>query len=254
MLASYDSHLAYLETFNMEAADAALQEARKLDAAEVDRLLGTGSAAANAARRAPQEARWPQREMVSRALRLRLAGGSSTFLRAGLTNATGLAAAAGLLAALLFPGLLLAPRGPRALRCQRCGRAYCRRCQMTTKHAGHCQQCVHLFLLRDGVAPSVREQKMAEVVRYRRRVFLETRLASLVLPGCGQVMGGRALLGAALLAGWGVVWSGLLLRGRFLAPPGAIEASAIGPGTLLLVALGVGVWLLANLSRQEAAE
>jgi hypothetical protein len=192
--------------------------------------------------------------MVSRALRLRLAGGPSGFLRAGLTNATGLAAAAGLLAALLVPGLLLAPRGARALRCQRCGRAYCRKCQMTTKHAGHCAQCVHLFLLRDGVAPSVRDQKLAEVVRYRRRVFLETRLASLVLPGCGQVMGGRALLGAALLAGWGVVWSGLLLRGRFLAPPGAIEASAIGPGTLLLAALGVGVWLLANLSRQDAAE
>jgi len=254
MLASYDSHLAFLETFNMEAADAALNQARRIDAAEVDRLLGTGSAAANAARRAPQEARWPQREIVSRALRLRLAGGASSFVRAGVTNATGLAAAAGLLAALLVPGLLLAPRGPRALRCQRCGRAYCRKCQMTTKHAGHCAQCVHLFLLRDGVAPSVRDQKLADVVRYRRRVFLETRLASLVLPGCGQVMGGRAFLGATLLAGWGVVWSGLLLRGRFLAPPGAIEASAIGPGTLLLAALGVTVWLLANLSRQEAAE
>jgi tetratricopeptide (TPR) repeat protein len=254
MLASYDSHLAFLETFNMEAADAALRQARKLDAAEVDRLLGTGSAAANAARRAPQEARWPQREIVSRALRLRLAGGASGLVRAGLTNATGLAAGAGLLAAFLLPGLFLAPRGARALRCQRCGRAYCRKCQMTTKHAGHCAQCVHLFLLRDGVAPNVRDQKLAEVVRYRRRVFLETRLASLVLPGCGQVMGGRALLGAALLAGWGVVWSGLLLRGRFLAPPGAIEASAFGPATLMLAVLGVGVWLLANLSRQDAAD
>jgi tetratricopeptide (TPR) repeat protein len=254
MLAAYDSHLAYLETFNMEAADEALRNARHLDEVQVNRLLGTGTSAANAARRAPQDTRWPQRDIVARALRLRLAGGPGAFLRAGVTNATGLAAAAGLLAALFVPGLLLAPRGPRALRCQRCGRAYCRRCQMTTKHAGHCAQCVHLFLLRDGVAPSVRDQKLSEVVRYRRRVFLETRLASLLLPGCGQVMGGRAVLGATLLAGWGVVWSGLLLRGRFLAPPGAIEAAAIGPGTLLLAALGAGVWLMANLSRQEAAE
>jgi tetratricopeptide (TPR) repeat protein len=254
MLAAYDSHLAFLETFNMEAADAALQQARRIDLAEVNRLLGTGSAAANAARRAPQDTRWPQREIVARALRLRLAGGPSAFLRAGVTNATGLAAGAGLLAALLVPGLLLAPRGPRAMRCQRCGRAYCKRCQMTTKHAGHCAQCVHLFLLRDGVAPSVRDQKLQDVVAYRRRVFLETRLASLVLPGCGQVMGGRAVLGAALLAGWGVVWSGILLRGRFLAPPGAIEASALGPGTVLLATVGVAVWLMANLSRQEAAD
>jgi len=252
MLAHYDSHLAYLETFNMEAADAELGQARRIDEARVNRLLGTGST--SAARRAPQDTLWPQRDIVMRALRLRRAGGWSTFVRAGMTNTTGLAAAAGLLAALLLPGLLLAPRGARALRCQRCGRAYCRRCQMTTKHAGHCAQCVHLFLLRDGVAPSVRERKLAEVVRYRRRVFFETRLASLVLPGCGQVMGGRALLGAALLAGWGIVWSGFLLRGRFLAPPGAIEASALGPGALLLGLLGIVVWLLANLTRQEAAE
>ena len=252
MLAHYDSHLAYLETFNMEAADEELRQARRVDEEQVNRLIGTGSA--SAARRSPQDVPWPQREIVMRALRLRLAGGPSTLLRAGMTNATGLAAAAGLLAALLLPGLLLAPRGPRAVRCQRCGRAYCRKCQMTTKHDGHCAQCVHLFLLRDGVAPSVRERKLAEVVNYRRRVFLETRLASLVLPGCGQVMGGRAVLGAALLAGWGIVWSGFLLRGRFLAPPGAIEASALGPGALLLILLGIAVWLLANLTRQEAAD
>ena len=252
MLAHYDSHLAYLETFNMEAADEELRQARRIDEAGVDRLIGTGSP--NAARRAPQDALWPQREIVARALRLRLAGGPATFVRAGMGNSTGLAAAAGLLAAFLLPGLLMAPRGARAMRCQRCGRAYCRRCQMTTKHAGHCAQCVHLFLLRDGVAPSVRDRKLADVVRYRRRVFLETRLASLVLPGCGQVMGGRALLGAALLAGWGIVWSGLLLRGRFLAPPGAIEASALGPGGLVLGVFGIVVWLLANLTRQETAE
>jgi hypothetical protein len=125
---------------------------------------------------------------------------------------------------------------------------------MATKHAGHCAQCVHLFLLRDGVAPSVRERKLSEVVRYRRRLFLETRLASLFLPGCGQVVGGRAVLGAVLLAGWGIVWSGLLLRGRFLAPPGAIEASALGPGAIVLGLLGILVWLLANLTRQEAAD
>jgi len=252
MLAHYDSHLAYLETFNMEAADEALRQARRVDEAQVNRLIGTGSS--NAARRSPQDTLWPQREIVARALRLRLAGGPSTFVRAGMTNATGLAAAAGLLAAFLLPGLALAPRGPRALRCQRCGRAYCRRCQMATKHAGHCAQCVHLFLLRDGVAPSVRERKLSEVVAYRRRLFLETRLASLFLPGCGQVVGGRAVLGAVLLAGWGIVWSGLLLRGRFLAPPGAIEASALGPGAIVLGLLGIVVWLLANLTRQEAAD
>jgi tetratricopeptide (TPR) repeat protein len=250
--AFYDSHLAFLETFNMEAADQALVAARRVDEARVDRLLnGSGPGAAH---RSPQDAAWPEREIVARALRLKQPGGPQGVLRAMALNPTAAGAFAGLLAAILVPGLLLAPHGPRASRCRRCGRAYCRRCQMMTKFEDHCAQCVHLFLLRDGLAPKVREDKLGEVVRYRRRVFLRTRILSLVLPGSGQMMGGRALLGALLLAGWGIALGGFLLRRQLLAPPGRIESSVLAPGTAASLLIGLLVWLFANLTRQEAAD
>jgi hypothetical protein len=248
----YDSHLAFLETFNMEAADQALSAARRVDEAGVTRLLsGSGP---GATRRSPQDAVWPEGEIVGRALRLKRPGGPQGVLRAGALNPTAAGAFAGLLLALLAPGLFLAPPDARASRCRRCGRAYCRRCQMMTKYEDHCAQCVHLFLLRDGLAPKVREEKLGEVVRYKRRVFLRTRMLSLVLPGSGQMMGGRAFLGALLLVGWGIALGGFILRRQLLAPAGRIESSVLGPGTAASLAIGLLVWLLANLTRQEAAD
>jgi Flp pilus assembly protein TadD len=248
----YDSHLAFLETFNMEAADQALQAARRADDAGVTRLLSLSGA--GAMHRSPQDAAWPAREIVGRALRLKRPGGPQGVLRAGALNPTAAGACAGLLLALLAPGLFLAPAGARASRCRRCGRAYCRRCQMVTKYEDHCAQCVHLFLLRDGLAPKVREEKLGEVVRYKRRVFVRTRILSLVLPGSGQMMGGRAFLGALLLVGWGIALGGFILRRQLLAPPGRIESSVLAPGTAASLAIGLLVWLLANLTRQEAAD
>jgi tetratricopeptide (TPR) repeat protein len=248
----YDSHLAFLETFNMEAADQALLAARRVDEARVTRLLnGSGPGATH---RSPQDAAWPQGEIVARALRLKHPGGARGVLRAGVLNPTAAGAFAGLLVAFLAPGFFLAPGGARASRCRRCGRAYCRRCQMMTKYEDHCTQCIHLFLLRDGLAPKVREEKLGEVVRYKRRVFLRTRILSLLLPGSGQMMGGRAFLGALFLVGWGIALGGFVLRRQLLVPPGRIESSVLSPGAAASLLIGLLVWLLANLTPQEAAD
>jgi hypothetical protein len=124
---------------------------------------------------------------------------------------------------------------------------------MTTKYPEHCAQCVHLFIVRDGLAPSVRDRKMAEVVGYHRRTYLATRLLTLVVPGAGHVVGGRSLLGALFLVGWGTAWAGLILRSRILVPPGFRQGTALTISLVLLLVLALATWLAANLSRQQKA-
>jgi hypothetical protein len=111
---------------------------------------------------------------------------------------------------------------------------------------------MHLFILKDGVAPGVKTRKVAEVARYRRRVWLGARSLSLALPGAGHLLAGRSLLGAGLLMGWAMAWAGLLLGGGLLVAPQWI-APAAGTGAMLpLVALAGAVWLAGNISSHEA--
>jgi tetratricopeptide (TPR) repeat protein len=253
LLAHYDSHLAHLETFNMESADEELRRARQVDDAMTSRLVAQAEAR-GATRRMPQDCDVSPRELWARAFQLRRPAATRSFLAPALLNPTAIGAFSGLLAAFLVPGLFLAPRSGGAGLCRRCGRAFCRRCQMTTKHPEHCAQCVHLFIVRDGLAPSVRDRKMAEVVGYHRRVYLATRLLTLVLPGSGHVVGGRSLLGALFLVGWGTAWTGLVLRSRILVPPGFRQGTALTISLVILLLLALVTWLAANLSRQQKAE
>jgi hypothetical protein len=161
------------------------------------------------------------------------------------------AGGAGLLAALLLPGLGLAPRSSTARRCRRCGAAYCRRCQVATKVPDHCTPCMHLFILRDGLAPAIKSRKMEQVLRYRRRVFIGQRVVSLVLPGSGHVLGGRPILGTAALAAWSVAWIGVALRGDLLVAPQRIAAAAGPAGVLPLLGLALAAWVAGNLTNAE---
>jgi len=249
-LAHFDSHVAYLETFDMEAADKALREARRVDDPFITRLVAlTGG---GVERRAPQDCHYTAGELWGRALRLRRQP-AGRMVRAAIVNPAAIGAAAGLLALLLLPGLGVAPRANPAGLCGRCGEGYCRRCQVATRYPGYCSPCVHLFFLRDGLAPAVRDRKMEEVMRFRRGHYLRTRVLSLVLPGSGHVLGGRPLAGALCLVLWSTAWAGLVLRGRLLLPPGILPGVATTIALLTLATVGLVAWLLANLTRQDAA-
>jgi tetratricopeptide (TPR) repeat protein len=244
-IAHYDSHLAHLEVFHLEAADAELKEARRLDEGLITTLLGEGNEGRS--KRSPQDAAYTAGEIWKRALRLKLEGGlKSEVARAAAAPAT-IAGACGLIAALLLPGIGLAPR-PAARRCRRCGRPYCRRCQVTTKHPDVCSQCMHLFILRDGLAPGVKGKKLGEVARYRRRLLAGGRGLSLVLPGGGHILGGRTLSGMALLSAWLTTWIALYLRGKAIVMPEAILPAAGGGSALLIGGAALTVWIVGNLS------
>jgi hypothetical protein len=68
------------------------------------------------------------------------------------------------------------------------------------------------------------------------------------------MMGGRAFLGALFLVGWGIALGGFVLRRQLLVPPGRIESSVLSPGAAASLLIGLLVWLLANLTPQEAAD
>ncbi len=250
VLGHYDSHLAHLETFNMEAADEELKRARQVDDIQVTRLVA--QAGNGTSKRVPLDCYYPTREIWTRALRLRSESGAGREVLRSLTHPASLAGGAGLLAALLLPGLLIAPRSGGARRCRRCGRAFCRRCQVISKFPGTCSPCVHLFILKDGLAPSVRDRKKQDVVRYRRRAFMVTRLASLLVPGSGHVLSGRPILGVLLLSAWSAAGLGLLLHGRLLVTAEALQSGPVGGGMVWLLLLALLAWLAANLTRQEA--
>jgi tetratricopeptide (TPR) repeat protein len=249
-LAHFNSHLAHLESFRMEEADAALGRARAIDEALIARLLDESGS--EAARRSVQDTTYTPREIWDKVLELDRQDPIGKMIARALTTSSTVAGGAGLLTALLLPGIGLTPRRGAARRCRRCGRAFCRRCHVATKAPDYCSQCTHLFILRDGLAPAVRDRKTAEVVRYRRQTVAGMRLLSLVLPGSGHVLGGRALLGALLLCGWATALVRIALDDRLLGLPG--YAAARGHGDLLIapIALGLIAWLGGSLTSQES--
>ena len=250
-IAHYNSHLAHLEAFHLESADHELKEARRINDALVTRLLAQGNEGRS--RRMPMDVGYAPGQVWKRAFTLRLdPSGRSAWTRSLSAPAT-LAGGAGFILVFLVPGLGLAARGAPARRCRRCGKAFCRRCQVVTKYPDHCSSCMHLFILRDGLAPNVKSRKMEEVVRYRRLVWIGERVLSLALPGGGHVLGGRPLLGLTLLVAWFGTWLAVHLRDEFLVPSEGILAGGLLPvaaaGSLALLA-----WLVGNLTAHEARE
>jgi Flp pilus assembly protein TadD len=137
-------------------------------------------------------------------------------------------------------------RGRKAVtrHCRRCGTAFCRLCQLGQVSGELCSQCYHLFVVRDGVSAPVRNRKLAEVQANDARRERLTRALSLVSPGAGQVYGGWALRGAALVAAWYAV-VGLVAASRVVAfaevpsvlrPPWAEVAAVVALAVLWGVA------------------
>jgi hypothetical protein len=233
----------------MAAGDEELRRARQADDLLVTRLVvesGSGQG-----KRAPVDCPVPSRDIWSRALRLRLQGSAGGEALRALTNATTLAGGIGLIGALFLPGLAIAPRSGRARLCRRCGRPFCRRCQVVTRFPDNCAPCVHLFILKDGLAPAVRDRKKREVARHQQQIFLRTRIASFLLPGSGHALSGRPFLGALLLCLWATAWIGVAMHGRLLVAAAGIQAPRVSAGLTALLTLALGVWLVANLTRQE---
>jgi hypothetical protein len=164
--------------------------------------------------------------------------------------------------------LLLGKGRQPARRCLRCGRPFCFRCKRGRHGEEYCTQCVHLFVLGDGLAPETKTRKLYEVEQFERRSRLARNLTAFVLPGSAHLLRGRALFGSFLVVLWIMTLVlcvpgglapihevlGVNLRTDFLRPGMGPGKYGIDPWIVVAPPLALAVWLLGNLGRSRSRE
>ncbi|HJQ98387.1 MAG TPA: tetratricopeptide repeat protein [Candidatus Polarisedimenticolaceae bacterium] len=253
VLAYYDMYLAQSDSFKLKEAADSLARARDLDPAEINRLLSEGTSEGGGPKvidaTIDTQALWNEREGRG-VVWQGLAGG----LLNALSLAAGLALAACGVVAVTFRSR------PRAVRCQRCGRPFCAACKSGRDSHDFCSQCVHLFVLRDGLAPETKSMKLYEIERHETRSRRLRWAASTVIPGAAHLLAGRPWIGASLVFGWMLAW--FVGAPAVLAPVvraagmdlalGALQAgpvpalSGLSAAAIVAAPLGVTVWLAAH--------
>lgn len=139
--------------------------------------------------------------------------------------------------------------------CVRCGRPVCRRCSSELRDDTVCSQCFHAFVHREqGIDAKSRISKEIQIRQYRRRREAIARGITFLLPGAGQLIKGRPLLGALFLTVFCCVVVQVLLGHGVMR-----DATALGAGIdwlklapLLALGLGFYAWAILNVFRSEA--
>jgi tetratricopeptide (TPR) repeat protein len=206
ILAYFNMHLAQSESFKFKQAEQSLNQARSIDSSRLAEMLsiasGRGKGAAVIDATLKMTSVWqaalaggrPQRTTEAAAATL------SPQLLTRLLNPATLVAVGALLACGL--ALLITRGHSPARRCIRCGRPFCHYCKSIQEGHEYCSQCLHLYVLGDGLAPETKTRKMYEVERYERLSRAATRFISTILPGTAHLLRGRAGLGTVLLLAW----------------------------------------------------
>ena len=265
VLAYYDMYLAQSDSFKLKEASESLASARRLDPVLTNQLLATGSREGAGAKVIDAvidfDSIW-KATVEGRQLSEWLNGAPEQAALAsalpGLANATSIVALAGLLSCGI---VLVVYRGRIAAnQCGRCGRPFCPRCKPTRDGHDYCSQCVHLFVLGEGLAPETKSMKLYEVERHEAWGRRARRITSALLPGASHLLTGRAWIGCGLLMLWSLAWLGGCPRGlaaleRVLGI--GVHLAELRPGTvpnvygidalcLLAIPLAIVVWLLGN--------
>lgn len=241
--AQYNLSLALQASLRLEEADAAFQKARGLDNALITSVLASEG---GEGKREPLEARYTSGEILDLLRNSGRSAAKGPGVRAWLALLS-IAGGLGLLACLTVP--FLAPRWGfgRAQRCRKCGEPFCRRCQVGMKREeGYCTACRHLYVLHDRVAPKSKEERERVVASHERWEWISRRLISLVVPGAGQIRGGRTGIGAFLLWVVCVAVAELALSGKMLAYPSIPVLNAQNAMRVTCVLFIAMAWLLAN--------
>jgi tetratricopeptide (TPR) repeat protein len=274
VLAYYNLSLAQSEAFNFKESEATANKAREIDPKVFDELQSRHVRAGE--RHSVTDA------TVSSSLLLRAivegqkglgevqtsAEGRPSWVEHALqlTRPTSLAGII-TLAAMAWIALALR-KAPPAQRCLRCGRPFCHLCRSGREGHDYCSQCVHLFVLGDGLAPETKSRKMYEVERYDRVSRRVRRIAGLVLPGSAQVLRGKPVAGCFLLLAWLAVllgWrpdlfgplqsvGGIGLRADLLRPGVVPAVYAFDPLAIAAAPLALLIWIAGNTWRHSRHE
>ncbi|HXV77508.1 MAG TPA: tetratricopeptide repeat protein [Candidatus Polarisedimenticolaceae bacterium] len=272
VLAYFNRHLAQSESFRFREAEATIEEARAIDADALSELFATADV--DGERRTVAEASLGMGSVWQAAL-----GGGADG--SGVTNPAALElaavarqfanpiSAAAVTVALACMLLLMAGRaGTPARRCIRCGRPFCHRCNTRRDSHEYCSQCVHLFVLGDGLAAETKTRKLYEVGRHERQSRGARSAVSLVLPGAAQLLRGQAARGVLLVGAWLAAWiawrpqllepldrlAGVDVRIDLMQQPSVPAGFQPQPLALLALVSLVVVWLSGNAWRWRKRE
>jgi Tfp pilus assembly protein PilF len=249
----YNLSLAHLQRFEMQPADEALSQAKRLDAgliarydslwkydngnyAVVDLGLGLDDVLAKFEGRSQGVAL----KNVYKGATAPAPGAS--WPRAALTRFLGFF---GVFALAVLGLWLWRGRNLTTLRCLKCGAAFDRRSDRNAAAVGLCTQCYHLFVVRDGISAPARNKKLLEVQGEEERRGRVFRVLSILSPGAGQLYGQKAVLGIVLTFLWYVTISALFLTSRdpLSDAPSALARPWGYGGALLMLA---GLFVAAN--------
>ncbi|HEV8336026.1 MAG TPA: tetratricopeptide repeat protein [Candidatus Polarisedimenticolia bacterium] len=250
-LAYYNLHLALQGALHLEEADAAFRQARSLDNDLITSILSAGG---GEDAKDPVDAHYSGKDLLK--VVQRRDGSVASGMRAGdWLHPLPLAGALGLIACAVLAWGADGWGLGRAQRCAKCGRPFCRRCQVgMRREEGYCTACRHYYLLRDPVPPRAREERERLAASHSRWQWIARRLVSLILPGSGQIQGGRSFFGAALLWATCVSVAMLMLSGKLLAAPqiALLHSPLLTRGApVVVIALS---WLIGNTAAFETAE
>lgn len=173
--------------FNFSEAEKLMSEARAIDVSLVSNL--ESNSAQNLADDIPNYGYVWKRISTSESIRI-----------AGLINPFTIAGGVLLVIAILFAAR--ASEKSRARQCVKCGKAFCKKCQSSTRAYGFCTQCLHIFVKKDGVSPTSRKEKMQEIDYHSKRQKWFQLASSLLLPGTAGLFQDRTVKGILLLMIW----------------------------------------------------
>jgi Tfp pilus assembly protein PilF len=252
----YNLSLAHLQRFEMQPADEALSQAKRLDGgliAHYDSLwkfdngnyavVDLGLDLEQVFEKFDGRAQGVATKNVYRGSTAPAEGAS--WARSALTRFAGFFGVFGLVVLALW---LWRGRRLTTLRCLKCGSAFDRRADRNAAAVSLCTQCYHLFVVRDGISAPARNKKLLEVQGEEERRGRIYRALSILSPGAGQLFGQKALIGIGLTFLWYVTISALVLTARdplsdapsALARPWGLGVAALALAGLFVIANRVG--------------
>jgi len=193
----------------------------------------------------------------------RVASGASTGATK-LVNAMSVVSLLGIIAC--YTMLLTRRSKESARRCIRCGRPFCHHCKSAHEAKEYCSQCLHLFVLGDGLEPGTKQRKLFEVERYERRWKRIRKSFSIFMPGSGQLLRGKTALGLTLIACWiaAVIAAqpvalfpvervtGVDLQSSIFLSTGSVPtAFGAEPLAFIAILLLLPIWLVGNLWKRK---
>ena len=197
----YNLGQAYLLNFQLSEAEGEFRKARELKPQLISYHTSISSRNPNrlVIDQTIEPLRLWERVFYDHPERERIFRGSWEFLWSGVPLGNGEITVGAILGLLLLVQIFYRNSPPPIRFCERCGHLICSRCTRSMVLGKHCSQCLTVLSHGRSVDPQVAKRKKVEVLRYKSRRKSLPRWSSLILPGLGHLLVGRAKEGGIYL-------------------------------------------------------